>query len=177
MHVSYSLYMARKLPLHQDLLTDVWTISTVRRDVERLLEHVVQLQSNVIALAAAYGVKQPELATLANLSRQRIGQIAAEVDVAVLKQSELRDAIHQVDDWPQDVMGALGVLARLQGDDEVASLRDLEHRQTTIVYGQAEADRRRDARDAFLAARSAADAQESARAEVERARRRVFGSD
>lgn len=54
----------------------------------------------VNALAAAYGVKQPELATLTGQSRQRIGQRAEEVDVTDLQPSVLRRQIDEVEGWP-----------------------------------------------------------------------------
>lgn len=170
--------MARsRLPQHQDLLVDVWTISAVREDVERLLEHVVRLQSEAIALAAAYGAKQPELATLAKVSRQRIGQLVDQVDVSALSTTSIHRQVHQVEEWPQDVMGALRELAHPRDEDDHEA-REVTRRQTAVVYGREEADRRHDGRSAFLAS-LAADAEARALLEqsAARARRKVFGDE
>lgn len=166
-----------RLPQQQGLLVDVWTISEVREDVERLLKHVVRLQSEAVALAGAYGGKQADLATLTGVSRQRIGQIFDQVDVPDLSKTALEAQIRQVDGWPQDVMTALTQLARPQYADDTEH-RELLRRQTAIVYGQEEADRRHDARSAFLASASSDPKVTAQIADAAaRARRAVFGSD
>lgn len=169
--------MARtRLPFQQDLLTDVLRISRVREDVELLLEHIVRLQSETIALASAYGVRQNELATLAELSRQRIGQVADEVEVTGLHPAALRDQVDQVTEWPGDVMSALVTLHH-GGDKDDPERRELQRKQIAVVYGQAEADKRHDARSAFLASLPTDPKRRAQIAEAtERAQRRVFGT-
>ncbi len=170
--------MARpRLPQQQDLLVDVWTISKVREDVERLLEHVVRLQSEAVALAGAYGGKQADLATLAGVSRQRVGQLFDQVDITSVTKSSLEAQVRQVEEWPQDVMTALVQLARPRDADDQEH-RELLRRQTAIVYGQAEADRRHDARSKYLASISSApDAAAQIADAAASARRKVFGHD
>jgi len=170
--------MARKrLPVQQDLLSAVWTITGVRENVERLLQHVTQLQSESIALASAYGVKQPELATLTGQSRQRIGQRTEEVDVTDLQPSVLRRQIDEVEGWPGDVMSALFTLAH-PGDEDDPDYRERLRQQTAVVYGQEEADKRHNARSNFLASLPSRPEDRAAIAEhTERARRRVSGAE
>lgn len=169
--------MARKrLPVQQDLLSAVWTITSVRENVERLLEHVIQLQSEAIALASAYGVRQSELATLTGQSRQRIGQRAEEVDVSELQLSVLRRQIDEVEGWPGDVMSALLTLAH-PGDRDDPDRRERQRQQTAVVYGQEEADKRHNARSDFLASLPERPEDRAAIAErTEQARRRVSGA-
>lgn len=170
--------MARKrLPQQQDLLSAVWTLSCTREDVERLLAHIVQVQSEAIALAAAYGAKQSELATLTDLSRQRVGQIVDQVDITDLRPSEISRRSHSISEWPSDTMSALATLAHPADVDDVER-RERERRKTAVVYGQEEADRRHNARSAFLAS-LATDSER--RAEIvqllKRAQRRLSGAD
>ena len=169
--------MARKrLPQHQELLTAVWTVSDVREDIERLLAHVVRLQSEAAALASAYGATQPELATLARMSRQRIGQLVDGVDVSTLDLGSIRDQIRMVEGWPQDVMAALRTIADRPDVDDVER-RELLRRQTAVVYGQAEADRRHEVRSAFLATLSSSPERRAEAAErVSRAERQIHGA-
>src|SRR5690606_11844505 len=104
--------MARKrLPQAQDLLTAVWTLTSSREEVERLLAHIIQAQSEAIALAAAYGVTHPELATLTDLSRQRIGQIVDQVEINGLQSAEIGRKAHEIEERPGDVMSVLATLA------------------------------------------------------------------
>jgi len=170
--------MARKrLPQAQDLLSAVWTLTKSRQDVERLLAHIVQAQSEAIALAAAYGATHPELATLVNVSRQRIGQIVDQVDIAGLQPSAISRQAYQIEEWPGDVMSALATLAHPADVDDV-EYRDRIRRETAVVYGQAEADRRHDARSAVLASLSA-DPERRAEiaAHTERARHQISGAE
>ncbi len=169
--------MARtRLPQQQSLISDVWRISTVREDIELLLAHVVRLQSEAIALAAAYGAKHPELATLADVSRQRIGQLVDQVDITDLSATAIHRQVEQVEEWPADVMSALTRLER-PGDWDDPERRELLRRQTAIVHGQEEADRRHKARSDFLASLNT-DPDRRARIDDDTAsaRRTIYGS-
>lgn len=170
--------MARKrLPQAQELLTAVWTLTSSRQDVERLLAHIVQAQSEAIALAAAYGVTHPELATLADVSRQRIGQIVDQVDFVDLEPSAIGRRAYDISEWPGDMMSALATLAH-PADVDDPEYREKLRRQTAVVYGQDEADKRHNARSAFLASLPSRPADQAAITELtERARRRLSGSE
>lgn len=170
--------MARKrLPQTQDLLSAVWALTNSREDVERLLAHIVQAQSEAIALAAAYGATHPELATLVDVSRQRIGQIVDQVDITGLQPSAISRQAHQIEEWPGDVMSALATLAHPADVDDV-EYRERIHRKTAVVYGPDEADKRHAARSAFLAALPESPERRAEIAEhAERARRRLRGGE
>lgn len=166
----------KRLPQQQDLVTDVWRISEVRERVERLLSHVTRVQAESIALAAAYGVKHPELAVLANVSRQRIGQLVDQVDITGLRPSEIRRQVDQVEGWPGDVMKGLDQLAHPADVDDIEH-RELTRRKVAVVYGHEEADRRHAERSAALAALATdVQRQEDVRAMQEGAHRQVFGA-
>lgn len=170
--------MARKrLPQQQDLLSAVWTLSSTREDVERLLAHIIEVQSEAIALAAAYGAKQSELATLTDLSRQRVGQIVDQVDITDLQPSEIARRSHSISEWPGDTMSALATLAHPADVDDVER-RERERRKTAVVYGQEEADKRHNARSAFLASLATDPERRTEIIErLERAQRRLSGAD
>lgn len=170
--------MARKrLPQAQDLLTAVWTLTSSREEVERLLAHIIQAQSEAIALAAAYGVTHPELATLTDLSRQRIGQIVDQVEINGLQSAEIGRKAHEIEEWPGDVMSALATLAHPADVDDVER-RERLRRKTAVVYGQEEADKRHTARSAFLASLATdPDRRAEIAARTERAQHRLSGAE
>lgn len=164
----------RRLPLQQQLLSNLMVITGVREQVELLLTHVTRLQAETISAAAAYGVKQAELADVAQLSRQRIGQIAVDVDATVIDTRSLNGQIHQVDGWPQDVMGALSGLA-YPPDREDPARAEASYRQIAVVYGEEEARKRAAARSAFLSSVDSAPAVAEERAQ--RLQRAVYGPE
>lgn len=144
------MVMTRRLPLQQQLLSDLMAITGLRERVGLLLAHVTRLQAETISAAAAYGLKQTELADVAQLSRQRIGQIAVDVDATKLDIGSLNSQIHQVDGWPQDVMGALtGITYPPEQEDPARA--EASYRQIAVVYGEEEARKRAAARARFLA--------------------------
>lgn len=169
--------MARpRLPQQQQLIQDVLHISLIRENVERLLTHVIAVQANAVALAGAYGAKQTDLGVVMGVSRQRISQLFDEVDTTGLTQRALEAQIHQVQEWPADVMSALWTLAHDGADDDVAT-RERERRRVAVAYGEEEAQRRYDARSAFLSSLPTdAEAAGHVSERMERARRIVAGT-
>ena len=170
--------MARKrVPQAQDLLSAVWTLTSSREDVERLLAHIVQTQSKAIALAVAYGATHSELATLVDVSRQRIGQIVDQVDITGLRPSAISRQADQIGELPGDVMSALATLAHPADVDDIEYPERIR-RKTAVVYGQDEADKRHAARSAFLDRLPASpERQAEIAAHTERARQRISGAD
>ncbi len=148
------------------------TITQLREKVELLVAHVSRLQAETISAATAYGVKQTELAEVAQLSRQRIGQIADLVDATTLNTRSLNDQIHQVDQWPQDVMGALAGMAYLPEQEDPARA-EASYRQIAVVYGEEEARKRAAAHARFLA--SVTSEPEATEERAQQLRRAVYG--
>jgi len=166
------MVMTQRLPLQQQLLSDLMAITGLRERVELLLAHVTRLQAETISAAAAYGVKQTELADVAQLSRQRIGQIAVDVDATTLDVGSLNSQIHQVDGWPQDVMGALtGITYPPEQEDPVRA--EASYRQIAVVYGEEEARKRAAARARFID--SVASDPSATEERAHRLRRAVYG--
>lgn len=168
--------MAReRLPLQQELLSNLLVITRTREDVEHLLEHVTRLQSEAIAVAAAYGISQTDLADVSLLSRQRVGQLVNATEASRVDIGALIDQIQQVDDHPQDVMGAVSTEAILASDVDVRDA--LVDRQIEVVYGPEESARRAGFRR--KARQDAEHDPERRAAAEERARRRaraIFGN-
>lgn len=134
--------MARRpLPYQQELLTNLLIITEVRARVEHLLEHVTRLQSESISLADAYGIKQADIADVVLLSRPRVGQIAAAVDPTEIAIASVTDQIHQVEEWPGDVMSALAEEVRQERLDD-PEYRAAADAQIGVVYGAEEVARR-----------------------------------
>lgn len=162
----------RRLPLQQQLLSNLMTVTGVREKVELLLAHVTRLQAETISAAAAYGIKQTELADVAQMSRQRIGQIAGDVDATELDLRPLDAQIRQVDGWPQDVMDALiGVAYPPEREDPARAAAS--YRQIAVVYGDEEARKRAAARTTFLSSVASHPAAVEERAQ--RRERALFG--
>lgn len=139
----------RRLPAQQQLLSDLLALTGVREDIERLLAHVVRVQAETISAAVAYGVKQTELADVAQLSRQRVGQIADEIDPTLLDLASLNRQAGQVEGWPGNVMSALAGL-QFPSDQEDPARAETRYRQIAVVYGEDEARARADRRTAYL---------------------------
>jgi hypothetical protein len=165
----------RRLPHQQDLLSNLLAISRVREDVELLLEHVTRLQSETVSLSVANGISQKDLADVAQLSRQRIGQLADAIDPTTLSAASLDGQIHQVDQWPQNVMNALvGTARSLEREDPArrAALRQ----QIAVVYGEEEAIKRDASLETARAALTSDPDRRAAYEEAARQRRRtIFG--
>lgn len=92
------------------------------------------LQSEAVPLAAGFGATQRELATLAKVSRQRIGQLVDQVVASTLTTTSIQGQVHLVEEWPQDVMVALRELAHPRDEDDHEA-REVTRRQTAVVYG------------------------------------------
>lgn len=162
----------RRLPLQQQLLSNLMVITHVREKAELLLAHITRLQAETISAGAAYGVKHTELADVAQLSRQRIGQIAVDVDASTLDTPSLDDQIQQVEGWPQDVMGALSGIEHPPEREDPARA-EAAYRQIAVVYGEEEARKRAAARAAFLSSVASEPAAIEERAQ--RRQRAVYG--
>jgi hypothetical protein len=165
----------RRLPHQQDLLSNLLTISRVREDVELLLGHVIRLQSETVSLSVANGISQKDLADVAQLSRQRIGQLADAIDPTTLSAALLDGQIHQVDQWPQNVMNALAGTAHATESDN-PERRAARRQQITVVYGEEEAIKRDASLKSARAALTSDSHRRAAHEEAARQRRRtIFG--
>lgn len=104
-----------------------------------MLKYVTDLQHKAITLAYAHGVPRKDLAELAELSGPRITQITDSTEVAGLVGTALEDAALALQDIPlqPEVIPYLR-----QPDDGTPAFVAKRRRQTALIYGEEEAERR-----------------------------------
>jgi hypothetical protein len=95
--------MAQTPPLlHENLMTDVWRLADQKTALTAQLAELEQLYREAIVLAHTFGIRQPILAKLSDVSPGRISQIVQTTDRPDVDLDEFHQAVHQVLEWPAD---------------------------------------------------------------------------
>ncbi|MBF4571874.1 hypothetical protein ITJ64_05035 [Herbiconiux sp. VKM Ac-1786] len=89
-------------PLHANLMTDVWELASRKAALAAQLAEIDQLHREAVTLAHAFGIKQPVLAKLSDVTPGRISQIVLSTETPDADPDEFHSAVFKALEWGDD---------------------------------------------------------------------------
>jgi len=95
--------MAQTPPLlHANLMTDVWELANRKAALAAQLAEIDQLHRQAVVLAHTFGIKQPVLAKLSDVTPGRISQIVVSTDNPDAAPDEFHSEVFKALEWGDD---------------------------------------------------------------------------